>query len=481
MNEEIIKICIYFLETKKKVKFLENKGKYTSCIYKDEKYKWYYTSPYKLSHDYEFKSIDFFQEINKIKTFKEAYSNKCRDDLENVLELDDKELYDYEVNTQNLERYPEIVNKFIETKDIFQIQSPMATRKTNIIYEIIEQCNEKNLKILMISNRRTLAKESYLKYKKYGFKYYEHQEYDINNHLIVQFDSLYKYNIEFFDVIIIDEITSLLLYMSDPYLGKENKFRRNIETFMNLDTFNKKIVLLDAFIIHNPFKGNKISLLNTFREDINVVEYLNKHTFISKITRTALSETISVSCNEKRILHKICNNLNKRGLKCLVLTGDTENKDKIFEDLQKVKDIKEYGYDALLYSPVVTTGVSFLFKIDNHFHYDNSRSIDPVNSIQMLRRIRNAKKIHYFILGKVSYKTTDINKIEKYDDSVSLFQMVNVMGMFLGLTNAGKRLSEIIKIKNIFMNTHKYAFRELMKYQFKSVHFNTFEMDPFKF
>jgi succinate dehydrogenase flavin-adding protein (antitoxin of CptAB toxin-antitoxin module) len=475
MNEEIIKICIYYME-KIGVNFIENNGQGTICLYNNEEYIWYYNNPYKLFHQKPYKTLDFFKEISKIKTFKKAYQNKCSMDLENVLELDDKELYNIIVNTQNLENYSEVVSNFLDNYKIFKIQSPMATRKTNIVKEIINQSSNKN--IIIITNRRTLAQESHNKYK--DFHYYENPGYNGGN-LIVQFDSLWKYEISEFDIIIMDEITSLLLYISEPYKGKENNYRKNIEKFLNIDEYDNKIVLLDSFIIYHPFRGKELKLYNEFRENIKVIEYKNKYTFFSKIVNISRNESISISSNEKRILKKIYNKLTKKGIRCLLLTADTPNKDKIFEELQNSKCLKNYGYDVLLFSPVVTTGVSFFFNINNHFHFDNSRSIDPVNSIQMIRRIRNAKIIHYYIQGQISYKTTDIEKIKKYNHVLDYFKMYNVRGVTIGLTNAGEKLSKIIRIKNILTNTHKYAFKELMKYQFKEVHLNNFEMDTFRF
>jgi hypothetical protein len=485
MNEEIIKICIYYLE-KIGVQFIGNSGKGSNTKYKDEDYIWYYDSPFKLYHrsEYRYKDLDFFKDISKLSTFKNAYKEKCRYDLQEVLEIDDKELYDINVNTPVLDRHKKDVENFLLNYDIFKIQSPMATRKTNIIFEIIEQANAKNQKILMISNRRPLAQESFSKYKHLGFKYYEKGDYTPNDHLVVQFDSLWKYNLDIFDIVIIDEITSLLLYITEPYQGKELKYRYNVEQFLNLNR-DKKIVLLDSFIIYNPFEERgvkEISLWNSFREDLIVKEYISKYTFWSKIIykTTKAKETISISSSKKNVLQKIYNKLSAKGVKCLLLTGDTKDKDKIFSDLQKITSLKDYGYDVILYSPVVTTGVSFFFKINDHFHFDSSGTIDPVNSIQMIRRIRNAKTIHYFIQGKISYKPTDIKKIKMYSHSLELFKMLNSRGVELGFTDAGEKLAEIIRIKNIFTNTHKYAFKELMKYQFKEVLIDHFEMDPFK-
>ena len=475
MNEEIIKICIYFLE-REGVKFLKNTGNGTLCLYKEEEYTWYRNTPFKIYHNKPYKNVDFFSEISKLKTFKKAYQNKCAGDLQEVLELDDKELYQIEVNTQDLDRHKDDVENFLLNYSILKVQSPMATRKTNIIYEIIEQSSDKN--ILMITNRRSLAQEAYAKYKKYDFHYYEHKNYNGGN-IIVQFDSLYKYDVRDFDIVIIDEITSLLMYITEPYKGKEDKYQRNIDTFFSIDEYNK-IVLLDSFILYNPFGGKTLKIYNAFRENVEAIEYLDKYRFLSSIIRKAQKEPISISSNQKNILKKIHNKLQKKGIRCLLLTGDNPNKDKILEELQEVQSLEEYGYDVLLYSPVVTTGISFFFNIKNHYHYDTSGTIDAVNSIQMIRRMRNVKCIHFFIQGKVSYLSTDRNKITYSNKVLNLFKMFNRRRVYLGLTISGEKLLELIRIKNILSNTHKYAFRELMKYQFKEVKINTLSADAFK-
>jgi len=463
--EEIEKICIYYLKSIN-VTFIENVGKYTICKYNGEEYKWIRKNPYKLYHKNKWMTLDFFNEIRKIKTFKKAWQNKCSKDLENILYNDDKEIYDIHVNTPVLSYHDKEVKDFLSYYDNLVVQSPMATQKTNIIKECINQSNQKNLRTLIITTRISLAKESYMKYKDMNFKLYSDNDYQ-NENLIVQFDSLYKYDIHDFDVVIIDEITSLLLYITSPYPGKEDIYRKNIQILFNIQA---KIMLLDAFIIHNPFGGKSLTIHNEFRENLKVIEYNTKRDFETTINRYSNRFPISVSSNEKRFLVKLKTFLEKYNKRVLLLTADTENKDEILQMLQNSsgKTLKDIGYDVLLYSPVVTVGISIFFEIEHHFHFDNSRSIDPVNSIQMIRRMRNAKVIHYFIQGKLSYKSTDKIKIRNHK-ILDYFRMYNIRGDDIGITDAGKKLMEILRIKHVFENTHKYAFRELMKYQFKEV------------
>jgi len=468
-NEEIIKICYYYLK-KIGVDFKENIGNYTICEYNNEKYKWTPNNPFKLYHKNKWEHLDFFKEISKVKTFKKAYQNKCADDLEEIFSIDDKELYNIVVDTPILGKHEKEVQHFLEKYNILKIQSAMATQKTNIIKECIKQSNAKNMKTLIITTKVSLANESYQKYKDLNFHIYNKNTYKGCSNLIVQFDSLYKYDIENFDIVIIDEITSLLLYITTPYKGKEDIYNININILLNLD-LHSKIVLLDAFIIHNPFKGKTFSIYNKFRENLNVIEYTDKNNFISTINRYSNSNSLSVSSNEKKFLISLKYFLEKYNKKVLLLTGDTPNKEGIIQNIQHIKSLSDIGYDVLLYSPVVTVGVSLFFNVDNHFHYDNSTSIDPVNSIQMIRRVRNAKNIHYYLQGKVSYKQSTTKKIQK-SYIMKYFTMQNIRGDFIGFTRSGKKLLEILKIKNIFENTHKYSFRKLTTFQFSNVILN---------
>jgi len=469
-NDLITYLCIDYLESKG-YKFLENKG-YTISVEKDGDKNFYWTSdsPFKIFHPVEHKTQNYFKEISKLKEFKKLWGEKCDEDLNEIFQEEDIESYQIKTNTQNLKNFKNEVSNFLEEYKFLKISSPMATRKSIIIEETLKQSLRKKLRVLFITPRVSLSYDIHKKYFPH-LSHYKNNNYTLGDNLVVQFDSLYKFDMDYFDVVILDEVTSLILYMSDTYEGKSERYRKNLQKFYSLK--NKKFLLSDAFLLKFPleFEGDKsLGIINEFREDIKITEYINKNNFTGKIIREAKKHPVSVSSNEKRFLVKIKEKLEKRGLRCLMLNSETTNKDRVYEEFAK----KETDYDVILYSPTLTVGVSIFSNIKNHFHYDLSGTIDVISSIQMIRRVRNAKHIHYYIQGRRSFLPTEEKIIQRHlEDS---FKIINEFGESFGINKIGEMLSKIKRVKNILLNSHKYAFRDLLKRQFKEVEFNRLEI-----
>lgn len=473
--EQIIYLCMSYFE-RHGCTFLHNAGRAVAVEFKgDNRWYWFSDSPYKLRHSDKWREWDAYSEISSLKVHKKYWQEKCQEDLDDLLDADERESYQVTVNTQDLTRHECDVERFLESYDILKLSSPMATRKSNVIDETIKQSHARGLRVLMVTNRVSLSLDIAEKYKSHDVKHYQSHMYDRGDSLVVQFDSLFYYNQDDFDVIILDEVSSLLMYMSsNNYKGKEWRYRQNIEWFLNLK--DKKVLLSDAFILKHHFKGSVLGIYNEFRENLKVTEYYCKYTFISKVVREASKGVISVSANEKGILNKIRVRLEAKGAKVLLLTAETRNKDKIYKELEQNKSI----YDAILFSPTLTVGVSIFSNIYHHFHYDTSGTVSVVDSIQMTRRVRNAKNIHYYIRGRVSSRTTDMNNILNHDRGLNPFRMQNKWGESFGLTDAGKILAGIKQTRNILTNTHKYAFKRLLKYQFVEVYYNTVRGEKYK-
>ena len=334
----------------------------------------------------------------------------------------------------------------------------MATRKSNIIEEVVNQAHERGERILFITNRVSLSLDIA---DKYNLKHYQRNDYITGDSLVVQFDSLGKFSSELdeFDIVILDEVTSLLLYMTSGYRGKEKKYISNIFSFMSL--YHKKFVLADSFIIDFPFKGKTLGIYNSFREKMKVFDYLDKGMFVSAILEKSDS-LISISSNEKRFLIEMKEELEKKNKKVLLLTADTEDKDAVYEEFKK----KNINYDAILFSPTLTVGVSIFCKVKHHFHYDTSGTVSVVDSIQMTRRSREAKFIHLFIRGKSFFKETNLKNIER---GLRDFHIPDEWHNFKKITFAGKQLAKLKQIRHILDNTHKYAFKALLDYQFETI------------
>lgn len=466
-NDMLIELCMDYIESQG-YKFLKNSGSFAS-LEKDEDSSYFWNSdyPYKVHHPIKDKSEDFFKNITSSKAFKKIWGEVCDNSLLEMLEEEDKSLYQLKINQPVLGKFKEEVSDFLENYQALKISSPMATGKSNIISEILSQSIDKNLRVLFITPRVSLSYDIYDKYIDIipNFHHYKNKSYSLGDSLVVQFDSLLNFDMSYFDIVILDECTSLMLYMSDTYEGKEDRFRKNLKNLYLLK--DKKFVLADAFILKFPIEFKScFGILNEYREDITIIEYMDKNNFTGKMIREAQKGCISISSNEKRFLVKMEQKLSKRGLKCLMLNSDTSNRDAVYKEFEKF----ETNYDVILYSPTLTVGVSIFNNISNHFHFDLSGTIDVISSIQMIRRVRNAKTIHFYIQGRSSYLPTDLKAIQRQLGAG--YKIVNEFGETFGINRIGEILSRVRRIRNNLANSHKYAFKYLLKYQFKKIEVN---------
>jgi len=466
-KDKIIELSMDYIESKG-FSFVKNSGAFAALERDgDSTYYWNSDYPFKVFHPIADRSEDFFKDIVSTKKFKKAWSRVCDESLIEIFEEEDKSKYQIKINQPVLNNFEDAVKDFLDNYQSLKISSPMATGKSNIISEVLKQSIEKKLRVLFITPRVSLSYDIYDKYLQVlpNFHHYKNKTYSLDSNLVVQFDSLLNYDMSYFDIVILDESTSLMLYMSDTYEGKEDRFRKNLKNLYLLK--DKKFVLADAFILKFPIEFDScLGILNEYREDIKIIEYIDKHNFTGKIIREAQKQPISISSNEKRFLINMEKKLQKRGLRCLMLNAETINRDVVYKEFEKF----EANYDVILYSPTLTVGVSIFNNISNHFHFDLSGTIDVISSIQMIRRVRNAKTIHFYIQGRRSYLPTDIKVIQRHLGDG--YKIINEFGESFGINRIGEMLSKIRRIRNNLMNSHKYAFKHLLKYQFKQIELN---------
>ena len=244
------------------------------------------------------------------------------------------------------------------------------------------------MRILIITNRISVAEDFK---QKYGIKIYNKDEYSIGDSLICQFDSLWKYNIKNFDLVILDEFISLLFHARNTI----NNSQINLAKFFA--SFNLKLVIADAFLTGYENKllnknSNMFFLNNVYRDETKLYEYNNFNYFIQKILRKAEEGKITISSTSLSFINALFILLRKLNYRVLVLTAETPPsvKERIY---QIFNDENSDDYDVLLYSPTLTVGVSNLNNVDTHFHYDSSMTTDVISSLQMIKRTRKTKKI----------------------------------------------------------------------------------------
>lgn len=435
-------------------------------------YFWFKDSPYIMRHYNSTRNVNIYNAVSKMPEAKELVKKKINyedtflKDASNVINVDFKFLELTKEIRQSIETF------LSKPSGVFEIRSPMGTGKSTIINEIIVDALEQDMRVLIVTNRISVANDFG---NKYTLKVYNKDRYTIGDSLICQYDSLFKYNIKYFDLIIFDEFISVILHS-----------RSNLNnTVINLSKFyacfNKHVVCADAFLTgYENFLFRKINkdditiVNNKYRDDTQMYMYNDFNYFILTVLKTAKANKITISSTSKHIIKALRLLLKKHNLRVITLTGDTpEGTKNLIYDKFKLEE--NNIWDVLIFSPTLTVGVSNLNNVKYHFHYDSASSCDVISSLQMIKRTRRASEIHMYIENHIECVKTNFNDLkDTYIQSLGKTAEYNYLFEF---NNYGEpKLSRIgtnaIRT-DIFRNTleynHKNAFIFLSQLNFKSV------------
>ena len=434
---------------------------------------WFKDNPYVMHHYNELRTVNLFDKISKLPEAKELLKKQINYDNELLKYNTNTKLIN--INTPYLEVTDEIrdcVDSFISRKDgLFAIKSPMGTAKSTLIEEIIRQSKNNDLRVLLCSNRISVAQDFS---KKYNIKLYNRDSYNPGDSLIVQYDSLWKYNIRLFDIVILDEFVSVMLH------ARNNLTNSSINLSKLFACLRKKLVIADAFLtgyennLLSFKKDNVYMVQNDYRDETNLFEYENFNCFVQSILIHSKKHKTTISCTSLVTIKALKKLLEKYNLNVITLTSETLQitKDLIYKIFETENSDK---YDVLIYSPTLTVGVSNLNNIDVHFHYDTANTCDTISSLQMIKRTRKAKEIHYFIKNTINYNLkTNFNAIKsEYSENVGKQIELNFLFDLNDygepkLSRLGKGAIYIDLFRNILEFNHKNSFIYLLQYQFKN-------------
>lgn len=446
-----------------------NNGSITFSKDDNNNYFWFKNSPYIMHHPNRLKSLNIFKIIKSNKDAKNLLTTNL-----NYSDLLNKELgetHTFNEEKITIEGKEDIVEHFLYKRNgLLSIKSPMGTGKSTLIKSIIQQCHEQDMKVLIVTNRISVAEDFAKKYE--DMKLYNKDAYNIGDSLIVQFDSLWKYNITYFDVVIMDEFTSLMLHCRNNLNNNDN----NILKFFGC--FNKKLIIADAFLTGYEYSiigktNNIVNIVNEYRDETELTSFTNKNRFIEALVKHAIDaskygRTTSVSCTSSNMIIGLKNILSKQGLRVITLTADTPQVTKsIIYNLFESRDNNKW--DVIIFSPTLTVGVSNMNNIEDHFHYDSGNSADVISSIQMIKRSRRAKNIHYYVADKNNYVCVDYNTLrDSYLNNCGQNSYLFDTDDYgeLRLSKTGSRALKIDIFKNILDFNHKSAFEWLLGYHF---------------
>ena len=376
------------------------------------------------------------------------------------------------LNERFLSSFETQLNKFLTDNSIqtLKVQSPMGTGKTNIIYPILKI---PNIKVMFVTNRVSLGEEFKERFKEFGIKFYKDNDFEIGNSIITQFDSLWKYNLENFDLIILDEFISVLLHSLSFLTDKGHLNLLKLNVILN----TKKIVILDAFFTKDLIFKNCIEIINEFREeDVIVNVYENKNYFLSSLlSKVKENRKITISCSSLILAKSLFKEIQKISKNVFLLSSETRktSRENIIKELKNQNSV----FDVFIFTPTITTGIDILSNFEEHWHIDEGNSCDVISSLQMLKRTRNSKEINIYISGTRKNNLTDIEKLnKKVLQDIQNFKISNPFLVEMDYTTGNYSLSrlgvfynQILAFYNSLENNHKKKFLELLKLQFKNI------------
>jgi len=420
-------------------------------------FSWCEEFPFNMTHWNPARKDTVWNEVIKTPEYKKYQKERAE---KFITELVPKN--NYSTNTRYLTNESQKVTEFLDNTDLLKIQSPMGTAKSNVIEEVIHQSRKRNLRILFVTNRISLADDIAAKYT--NIKHYlgtqaEDNEYKRGDDLVVQVDSLHKYSTKYFDVVILDEAATTLIH-----LLKLEKHQKKIATQV-FSLSQRKLVLADAFLFDemvNIFEPKTVTEINNaYRDPVEITFYKHKDTFIKELIQQAEKEPITFSSGSTKILKIVQLMLDQQGITHKTISADTpkEIKEAIFKKFNQKKPLAR----VVMYSPTLTVGVSNLNEVTTHYHYDSGRSMDVLSSLQMTKRTRSAKKLKIFIQETQNYNPTDLLQIQS---QLTDFMEQDDDGDDIGISKAGIKYSKLKRIYNILENRHAFSFKTLMKLQF---------------
>ncbi len=428
-------------------------------------FSWCSYAPFKMFHFNPSRNVDIWNEIKELPKYKKLIKNKSTEEIKKIIPKCVANTNEKYLSANN---HLDKIDEFLNNKKLLKIQSPMGTAKTKIIEEVLRKAKEKNYRVLFITNRRSLAhdiSDKYFNIKHYeGTKIEENKYYEIGDNLVCQIDSLYKFSMKYFDIIILDEFSTLINKILNINEDRKPHSNKIITQFFSFN--KKKILIADAIIFDTHIdlfasKDETVEIINGYRDNISLEFFKQKDNFVDNLLDTAENKPITFSSGSISIIKSVKSLLEKRNISYRIISSETteEEKNLIYKSFKNKKPLAQ----VIMYSPSLTVGVSNENKIDTHYHYDSGNSMSVLDSLQMIKRTRSVTNIKLFLDQRQKYNSLDLNTIET---SLSEFSELDSDGDIISLTPIGKKMAQLIRIDNTLENLHKTSFKELMKFQF---------------
>ena len=311
------------------------------------------------------------------------------------------------------------------------VRSPMGSGKTFQMRRMLENIydfeqgsvkHHKTGRVLMLSFRKSFTQEMS---KNLGFaNYLEVQNLREQDRLIIQVDSLYKICGCKYDLLICDEIESIMEQLNS------NQIKRRamcFSVFQNLVMTTPRLLALDANL------GTRSDWLMRLREKnyflmINTYKSFSGQTMIDVMYLDRLYEIIHESLLKNESIAFITNSYShQEKIQAYIESNFPHFKDSLFINGKSDPELKkriaenpneEMAVSFLSFTPTITAGCNFdIEHFDRIFGVFTDQSTSVLTSRQMLRRIRKIRHneiyIHFDTIRE-SKLPEEIDEIETY-------------------------------------------------------------------
>jgi hypothetical protein len=383
--------------------------------------------------------IGFFCYIdNENNILLKCFSENCKGSKYIIGNMNETILFEKVVDTNvkyitECDKTKEILKQLQTSLKSVVIKSPMGTGKTELIARYIN--DNKVKKILWISTRQSYANNVFKRLK--DLKFVNYLDDKLNFHkedkIIVQLESLHKLgkeSIKMFDLVVLDEIESILYHFSSETMLSQSEGTFNL--LYNLCICNiTKIIAMDADYNNrgNDFIksiGSYEIIINNYKNATRIIELTEEFNyFINDIKKSIKKkEKICIIGLSTKLLYQIAELLDKINIKYILHTRDSD--DKLKKKLVNVNEL--WGdYQVVMFSPTISVGVDHTDKyFDKVYSIIVSNCASSRTYLQMLGRIRNMKNdtILSYIpktmnrsINQILYNHEDMKEYFKYVDT----------------------------------------------------------------
>lgn len=301
-------------------------------------------------------------------------------------------------------------------KDTY-ICSPMASCKTKGVYVDVSKYDS-----YCFLSTRIIQASKYNKDMKESTLYKSEKDWRKVKRLVVQLESFHSVTTPSFDVLILDEIETLLRILKSKTLGDP---LTTISRLIYYLTVCKKVIVLDAFLKAETVKwiidirGKDYDVIINMYKSIqrngnrHVKQYKTKNMWVAKIKGDSRRKVIA--CMSKKIAKGVYDMLMGKGEKSLLITSETPDHIKYMDPNGENSWCM---YHNIIYTPALANSISYeKNRFDILYVYACKGSCSPEDLIQMTGRVRSLsdQMVHLYVnryFGTIDRKL-DEDEMEK--------------------------------------------------------------------